>query len=896
MRWRGPLRRHEALYRLLLRAYPESLRRTHEDEMLCWFRDHFANTVPGGGIQGRVRFWRLILGDFASTVLAYHVQSLGANRSSRAHERRSGLMEAFTQDVRIALRSFLLRPSFSIIAVVTLGLGIGAVTSVYSVAYGVLLAPLPYGAPDRIVRVGKLSQEGDRLYSLSASDLADLQERNRSFDALAATRNTSLTILGDAEPELIRGAIVSSEFFRVLGIDPALGRAWDRGSDQLDTEPIAILGHGIWQRRWAGDPSVLGSSVELNGTATTVVGVMPAGFTGPEALGQRDTEVWLPLSFLDPQARTNRRNGFLQVLGRVRTDVSLEAARAELATLGESLSREFPGPGDRVFGAFRLRAVTIGQAGGTILPFLGAVALLLAIACVNVANLLLTRASERQSEFALRRAMGARRGRIVRQLLTEGLILGLAGGALGVTLAIASVRAIVASNPVALPRLSEISVDGNVMAFAVVVTLLTTVVFSLAPAMRGSRAELGDDIKKGSKGAGSTVGVARLSGVLVVTEISLSFVLVVAAGLLINSFGRLSQVELGFEPDAVHVVTVSYPGGDAREVTGFYDEVLAGIAALPGVAAVGATVNLPLSGNYRQRRIELQEGLIAGDEGYSVNYQQVTADYFETMGIRVLAGRGLEDRDRPGAPLVAVMNQTLARAMFGARNPVGHGFSFLDSAPDDPPYDIVGVVADSRQQRMDTPGEPELYLSFRQSPSGRMDVVARTVDPNADILSAMRQQVWAVRADLPIRRAVRLPDFVARSIATPRFYMLLLSSFAGLALALALVGIYGTLSYSVSRRTRELGIRMALGASGRSVLGLVLAHGLTLATIGVALGAGLALLTTRVLSSFVFGITPTDPATMFAGCFTVLAAAVIACAVPARRAARLDPNASLRCE
>ena len=800
-------------------------------------------------------------------------------------------VEGFKQDIRVAVRSFFRLPSFSIIAVATLGLGIGAVTSVYSVAYGVLLAPLPYPAPDRIVRVGKLSPERDRLFSLSGPDLADLQERSQTFEALSATRSMSLTIVGDAEPELIRGAIVSSDFFRVLGVAPALGRAWQRGSDRPDAAPVAVLSHGIWQRRWGGDPSVLGRAVQLNGISTTVVGVMPSGFMGPEAVGQRDTEMWLPLALLDPQARGDRRNGFLQVLGRMRTDVSLAAARTELSTLGESLSREFPGPGDRLFGTFPLHGETIGQARTTLLPLLAAVGLLLVIACVNVANLLLIWAGERQTELALRRALGAGRGRVVRQLLTEGLILGLVGGAVGVTLAVIGVHAVVASNPVVLPRLAEISVDGNAMVFALVVTLLTTVVFSLVPAMRGSRADLAEDLRMGSKGAGVTVGMGRLNGALVVTETALAFV--VGAGLLINSFGRLGQVELGFEPDAVHVVTVSYPGGDTREVRGFYDDVLSRIAAFPGVIAVGATVNLPLSGNRQQRRIELEEGPNLGNEGYSVNYQQVTADYFRTMGIRVLAGRGLEGRDRPGAPLVAVMNQTLARDLFGERSPVGQRFSFLDPTLNEVPYEIVGVVENSRQQRLDTPGEPELYLSFRQSPRARMDIVAGATGPDVSLLSSMRQQVWAVRADLPIRRAIRLSDFVARSIATPRFYMLLLSGFAGLALALALVGIYGTLAYSVSRRTRELGVRMALGASRRAVVGLVLAHGLTLAAIGVLLGVGLALLTTHVLSSFVYGITPTDPATMFAGVVAVLAAAAVACAIPAQRAARLDPVVSL---
>ena len=438
--------------------------------------------------------------------------------------------------------------------------------------------------------------------------------------------------------------------------------------------------------------------------------------------------------------------------------------------------------------------------------------------------------------------------------------------------------------------------DGNVLLFAVVITSMTTVVFSLMPTMLGGRCDLADDLRKGAKGAGSTGSVARVRSALVVIETSLSFALVVAAGLLINSFVRLGQVELGFEPDAVSVVSVSYPGGDAQEITAFYDDVLARMAGLPGVTAVGATVNLPLSGNYQQLRIAVVGGPSLGDEGYPVNYQQVTAGYFSTMGVRVQEGRGFDNRDRRGSPPVAVINESLAGEVFGDRNPIGHRVSFFDSAPNDLSYEIVGVVADSRQQRLDSPGEPELYLSSYQHPRGRMDVVVRTAVSDPSLIAAMREQVWAVRADLPIRRAVRLSDFVAQSIASPRFFMILHSTFAVLALTLALVGIYGALAYSVSTRTKELGIRMALGASSGSVLGLVLGRGLGLVVMGVAVGVGVAVVTTRLLSSFVFGITPTDPATMFAGFMVVMAAAAVACVMPARKAARLDPVSSLRHE
>jgi putative ABC transport system permease protein len=695
--------------------------------------------------------------------------------------------------------------------------------------------------------------------------------------------------------------MVSAAFFQVLGAGPAVGRAWTAEADEPGGEAVIILGHDLWQGRWGGERALVGASITLNGASFTVIGIMPRGFVPPEALSQRGVEAWIPLAFVDPDARSQRGNGFLQIIGRLHAGVTLQAADDELRALGAAISSDFPGPGARAFGLSPLHAETVGRIGGTIVPLLGAVGLLLAIACVNVANLLLIRASERGREMSLRRAIGARRTRLLRQLMTESLILGVLGGLLGAAVAAAGVQAFAAFGPGEVPRLAEIEVSGRILGYAVGISLLTSLVFGLLPALRGSRAGPRQGLGSGSTAGGRSIWEARVRDLLVMAETSLSVVLVVAGGLLFNSFLRLGSVDPGFEPQNAEVISVAYPGdASAEEVTTFYDDVLAGIAGLPGVGAVGATVNLPLSGNGQMRRIHVPGIAISAQDaelgGYPVNYQQVTPDYFRAMGILLRGGRVFEHTDDEAAPPVAVVNEALARALVGEGDAVGRRFTFGHEAAGAEPHEIIGVVADTRQQQLEMPGEPELYLSFHQSPTGRMDIVARASGSGPGLLAAMREQLWIVRPDLPVRRSAEMSDLVAQSIADHRFYTLLIGTFAALALTLALVGVYGTLAFSVSQRRSELGVRVALGATGSSVLRMVLRHGMTTVSIGVTVGLVAALLTTRVLESLLFGITPTDPLTLAVGLTAVLAAAAAACVVPARRAARLDPMASLRRE
>jgi predicted permease len=873
----------------------------HQEEMQSWFREHSERTAEEGGLRAWVGFWYVILNDFVRTIVVQHREGIGRLVDRAPRHNGGGFMEALLVDARIALRSFARRPSFLVLSVATLGLGVGSATTVYSVVHGVLLAPLPYPEPERIVRVGKISDGRAGILSMSALDIHDLQERNRSFEALAASRPTSMTVVGDGEPELMRVAMVSSEFFQVMGIAPAIGRVWTGLADEPGGEAVIVIGHDVWQRRWGGNPELLGKGITLNGTSFTVIGIMPADFIPPEALSQRGIDAWIPLAFVDAASRSQRGNGFLQVIGRVRSGVTLQTAEAELRALGAAISRDFPGPGERVFGSSPLRAETIGGIAGSILPLLGAVGLLLAIACVNVANLLLVRASERGHEMLLRQALGASRLRLVRQLMTECLLLGMIGGLIGAVIAIVGVQAFAAFGPRDIPRLAELVVNDRVLWTALAISLLTSLGFGLLPALRGSHTRERESLVRGSSGGGRPVSEVRIREMLVVAETSLAVVLVVAGGLLFNSFLRLGKVDLGFAAQDVEVVAVAYPGSAATdEVTGFYEEVMARVARVPGVSAVGATAHLPLSGNTQMRRIRVPGMALSADDrehgGYPVNYQQVTPDYFRAMSIPIRRGRSFESTDNAMAPPVAIVNEALAGALVGDGNAVGRRFTFSDDSSGTVPYEIVGVVADIRQQRMEAPGEPELYLSFYQNPAARMEIVARSSGSDAGVLSAMREQVWAVRPSLPVRRSVELSDFVAGSIADRRFHMLVLGGFASLALALALVGVYGTIAYSVSQRRRELGVRMALGATASSILTMVLGRSMRAVSAGVAIGLVVALLTTRVLESMLFGITPTDPLTLAIVVTAVLTAAGAASVVPARRAARLDPMVSLRQE
>ncbi len=887
-----------AAYRILLKALPPHFRERNEKEMMAWFRDHSA-ARPGS--TARPGFWLMILKDLARTLTVEWWTTLTMALRNNPRKGEGGGMDGLLHDARVSIRSFCRRPGLLLLILSTLGIGVGAATTVYSVVHGVLLAPLPYEEPGRIVRVGKISEGRAGVLAVSALDLDDLQDRNRSFTELAASRPANMTLSGAGEPELIRVAMVSSQFFGALGRHPAMGRAWGPAADEPNGAPVIVLSDGIWQRRWGGDPQVLGRTIMLSGTSFTIIGIMPRAFVPPEALSQRGTEAWIPLASLDAVERSQRGSGFLQLIGRLRPEVNLESANTELAALGAELSRDYPEPGERTFGLSPLHDETVGDAGSSLLPLLAAVGLLLAIGCINVANLLLMRASERAHQTALRSCLGAGRGRLIRQVMTEGLLLGLAGGLLGALVAVAGVKAFAAFGPAQLPRLAEITVSAHLLVSAIVISVLTGVLFSIIPSFRGSKASLASRLAGGGRGRSGSRTEARLRDALVVAESAFSIVLVICGGLLLNSLLRLNTVDTGFHPEGVAVISLSYPEGESPEQVGrFFDDMMDGIARIPGVRAVGATVNLPLSGNRRMLRFNAPGLTLSEDDaergGYPVNYQQVAGSYFETMGVALRNGRTFARSDDGSGPRVAIVNESLAQRLVPNGDVVGSRMTLSDDSVAQPPITIVGVVSDTRQQRLEAVGEPELYFPFHQRVTGRMEIVARGAGPGASLLPAMREQVWAARPDLPIRRSVDMTHFVAQSVADRRFVAWVVTGFAVLALALTIVGVYGTLAYAVSQRRRELGVRLAMGAPRAAILRAVLFRSTRTVAVGIALGVGAALVATRFLESQLFGVTSTDPLTVGTAIAVVLVAATAASLVPARRAASVDPMVSLRLE
>lgn len=886
----------EAVYRLLLLGLPPRFRERHAEGMVGWFREHTRREATGGG---RLRFWRLILVDLARTMAVEWWSTCAV--SARARKERGGEMDHLLQDLRSAVRSFKRRPGFLLLVLGTLGLGVGATTTVYSIVQGVLLAPLPYPDPDRLVRVGKISDGRAGILSVSAPDLEDLQARNRSFSSLSASRPANMTLSGQGEPELVRAAMVSSQFFRTLETQPALGRAWTPEADAPGAEPMVVLAHGFWQRYWGGSSDILGKTVVLNGTTLTVIGIMPEGFVPPEALGQRATQAWLPLSFLDPEARGSRRDGFLQVIGRLNAGVSFQAAEEELAALAAEISYDHPGPGDRMFGLSPLREETVGDAGKSMLPLLAAVGLLLAIACINVANLLLMRGVERSRELALRSCLGASRARLVRQMLLESLLLGIGGGVVGGLVALAGVKGFLAFGPQGLPRLAEITVGVRVLAYAGLISVGTSVLFGLLPALRSSGNRLTQGLSGRARGHSSSRGEVRIREFLVVVESALSIVVVICGGLLFNSMLRLSSVDPGFDPEGAAVVSVIYPDtGSPEEAPRFFEELIDRIGRIPGVRAAGGTVNLPLSGNDQMTRIKSSGLTLSTEEvekgGVPVNYQQVTPGYFAGMGMTVLRGRGFTRADGETAPNVAVVNQTLARRLAPDGNALGRRLTLSDDPEGERPIEVVGIVADVHQQRLDAAGEPELFLSFFQHPVRRLEIVARGGGSGEELLPAMRRQVWALRPDLPVRRSVSLSNVVSASVADRRFLAVLMGCFAVFALTLTAVGVYGTLGFSVQQRRREFGVRLSLGATGPSLMREVLMHSMKAVSLGLFIGIAASFLATGLLETLLFGVTTTDPLTMGLALIVVLGAAAGASIVPAARAAILDPAISLRLE
>ena len=813
-------------------------------------------------------------------------------------------METLLRDVRYGIRSLLKRPGFTAIAVITLALGIGANTAIFSVVNAVLLRPLPYADAERLfVPWGRRGDMKNHTV-VSYPDFVDWQARTQTLEYVAAY-NSSGTLLreGDAEPELITGAAVSADLFPLLKVAPILGQPFTRADDQPNASQVIVLGYDLWQRRFNSDPKIIGKQIRTASTSATVLGVLPEGFRFPAQATKTE--------FLRPLAptlgdRTQRRSAYsLRVVARLKPGARAAAAESEMRAIGVQLEQQYPDEGFRL-GA-RLISLDEEFTWGSrtpLLVLLGAVGFVLLIACANVANLLLARAATRHREMAIRAALGAGRRRVVRQLLTESLLLSFLGGAFGLLVAWWGVHFLLATGPLNIPGLKDAGLDTNVLAFTAIVSVLTGVIFGLAPALQASRADLQDALKEGGRNAGGGAVRNRVRAVLVVVEVALSLVLLVGAGLLGKSFLLLSEVRPGFDPEHVLSTNLSlakakYPQPEQQQAG--FAEIVRRAAAIPGVEAAAVISPIPLGGdsNANTFLISGRPALRPEDKPIS-NHRTISPSYFRALHIPLSRGREFDESDNQHAPPVIIVNETLARRFFAGTEALGQHIIIEGERGDNgspPPREIIGIVGDVRHESLDTESGPEYYVPYTQAPEPSMSLVVRTSTDNPGSLAAgLRDMIKQMDKDQYVAAIQPMTKLVAESVARRRFNALLTGLFAAVALLLAAVGIFGVLNYTVAQRTQEIGLRVALGAQTRDVLRLVLGHGVRLIIFGLVLGLAASFALTRILAGMLFGVTPTDPVTFVGVSFLLGSVALLACYIPARRATKVDPLVALRYE
>ena len=812
-------------------------------------------------------------------------------------------MNTFFKDLRYAARMLLKSPAFTFIAVVALALGIGANTAIFSVVNAVLLRPLPYKAPAELVWLWGTNPQNDiKQETASYPDFNDWRQQAQSFSSMAAF-SKGAPILGGThgEPERLGAGVAVGDFFSVLGVEPALGRKFLPEENEEGKHRVVILSHALWQRRFGGDAGIVGTEVMINSNPHFVVGVLPETFQDPlPGEGQR-LELWLPLG-VTASMQQARRGDFLNVVARLKPGMTLQNAQAEMTGLAAQLEKQYPNTntGWKVV-VQPIHETITGDVRPALLVLLGAVSVLLLIACANVANLLLARATARQREIAIRAALGASRGRIISQLLTENVLLSLCGGVLGLLFAYWGMDALLALSPGNIPRLDSIGIDRQVLVFTIAVSLVTGLIFGLAPALTVSKPQLNDTLKDGGRG-GTEAGTARrLRSGLAVAEIALSFVLLVGAGLLIRSFMQLQDVNPGFSADHLLTVKLSLPTAkytENQQVVNFYDQLLARLGTQPGVQAAAVTNSLPLDGGSDYASFSVEGRTVAlTDRQPDAELRIVAPEFFKALRVPLRSGRLLDDRDAGGAPDVVVINETLARKHFGGDDPLGKRITFGDpQASDAEWFTVVGIVGDVRASSLHDEPYAQVYGSYRQSPRRSMTVVLRTAGDPMALAGSVRQQVAALDPQQPLYNMRTADQVLAASIARPRFNMLLIALLAGIALVLAAIGVYGVMSYSVTQRTHELGVRMALGASASNVLKLVVGEGMLLAGIGIGVGIVAAIGVTRIMGSLLYGVTATDPFTFVSLALLLGTIAFVACYIPARRATKVDPIVALRYE
>lgn len=813
-----------------------------------------------------------------------------------------GIVETFINDIKFGARMLRKNLGFTIVAVLTLAIGIGANTAIFSVVNAVLLRPLQYPNAERIVAIQELNEKGSRV-QVTAANFLDWRAQNTSFEDLAAilARTANLTV-GDTA-ERVNLAMTSTNFFHVFGLQPQLGRFFLPEEEIAGHNPVAVLGYGLWQREFGGDPSVVGKSIMLDGQAYTVVGIAPAAFQYPDR-----TEVWIPpfqqVPTLSSQMDIQRARGFgfLSAVALLKPGVSVKQAHDEMTAITARLRQQYPETNNKRFDrVVSLQTHLVGEISTALLLLLGAVALLLLIACTNVANLLLARAAARQKEIAVRLALGAARLRLVQQLLVESVMLGLAGGIVGLLLGWWGVDLMRRLLPVDFPRAQDISVDLRVLAFTLLVSLITGLVFGLAPALQSTNLDINESLKESARGSAGGVRRNRMRSLLIISEVALSLVLLIGAGLLFRSFLRLQAVELGFRPQSVLTFRLTPSGANFRQdpqYSAFYSQVAERIETLPGVESVGVINTLPLSkGPTTAFSIEGRP-LLTKDKWPSVNYRSVSPDYFRAVNVPLLKGRALEAHDNDSSPLVVIVNQSLVRRDFEGEDPIGKRINLGGTGSDGQPiwFEIVGVVADVRSLELNSEPTPEIYTSYLQDPFAGMSYVVRSQVEPKSLIPAVREAVRQVDKAQPVAEIKEMGQIVSEAAAQPRFNSLLLGIFASMALLLAAAGIYGVMSYAVTQRTHEIGVRVALGAQRRDVLRLIIGQCLRLTLIGLALGLVCAFAMTRGMVTLLYGVKPSDPWTFISGALLFIVVALLACYVPARRATKVDPLIALRYE